>query len=110
MRNALVIGVDGNTEVLDLDSSEGSLKVLQGAVGGWIEAVGLNANLTLWVNEEGKLDGLPVNNVATKIFQSVFGAVDIIMGNVVLTGGADDEGDDEGLTEEQIQMFKFIAS
>jgi len=110
MRNALVIGTDSSVSFADLDAPEGSYKVLSNAVGGWIECVAISDDLTMWCNEEGKLDGLPVNDIATKIFQNRFGAVDVIMGNVVLTGGADDEGDDLGLTEEQVQLFTFVAS
>lgn len=108
MRNALVIGFDESLEVVDLDSTEGSLEVLQNAVDGWVEAVDINDTLTMWCNEEGKLDGLPFNGIATGLFQARFGKVDIIMGNAVLTGGVDDEGDTIGLTDEQVAKFKFM--
>lgn len=37
------------------------LEAFQTSVGGYIEAVGLDANATLVCNEEGKLIGLPAN-------------------------------------------------
>jgi hypothetical protein len=110
MRNALVIGVDNSLEVIDLDAPEGSLKVLQGAVGGWIEAVDISETLTLWCNEEGKLLGMPANPFATKLSSEAIQTSDWIAGNAVLTGGVDDEGDTLGLTEEQVETFKFIFS
>lgn len=110
MKNALVIGVDKNVEIVDLDAPEGSLKVLQKAVGGWIEAVDISDTLTMWCNEEGKLLGMPTNAFATKLSAEVIQTNDWIAGDVVLTGGVDDEGDTVGLTEEQLATFKFILS
>ena len=48
------------------------------------------------------------NSIATAIFQARFGMVDIIVGNAVLTGGVDDEGDTIGLTDEKVQQLKFM--
>ena len=42
-----------------------SLQELRTFVGGYIEAVRLNPDEWLIVNEEGKLEGLPVNTFAT---------------------------------------------
>jgi hypothetical protein len=108
MRNALVIGMDESLEVVDLDASEGSLKVLQNAVEGYVQAIDLKRDLTMWANEEGKLEGMMTNSIATAIFQTRFGMVDIIVGNAVLTGGTDDEGETIGLTDEQVTRLKFL--
>jgi hypothetical protein len=108
MKQALKVSVEGTTEVVDLDAPEGSLKVLQEAVGGWVEAVDLNDEVTLWCNEEGKLEGLPTHPSATRFFQAAFNTQDWIAGNIILTGGVDDEGDTLGLTDEQIQKYSFI--
>jgi hypothetical protein len=78
-------------------------KTLSDAVGGMIEAVSLPSGMTLWVNEEGKLNGLPVNRVATELLTREFGQkFDIIVGNAIITGGADDEGETLGLTNDQV--------
>jgi hypothetical protein len=102
MKKAFKLSVHGETQLVDLDAPEGSLKVLQDAVGGWVEAVDLSADLTMWCNEEGKLDGSILNVKATEQFREVFGAVDAIMGDVIFTGGVDDEGDTMGLTDDQV--------
>ena len=104
MTKALVITTAGAVEVIE----EISLKVLQGKVGGWVQAVDLKPNLTLWCNEEGKMNGLAVNYFATELWESVYGATDIIVGDVVLTGGADDEGETLGLTDNQIEALKAL--
>jgi len=108
MRKAVVIGFDESIEVLDLDAPEGSLKVLQDAVDGWVQVVDLAPKLSIWVNEESKLNGLPYNGKATAIFQERFGAVDIILGNAVLTGGTDEEGETIGLTDEQVARIQRL--
>jgi hypothetical protein len=78
-------------------------KTLSDAVGGMIEAVSLPSGMTLWVNEEGKLNGLPVNRVATELLTREFGQkFDTIVGNAIITGGADDEGETLGLTNDQV--------
>ena len=110
MRKAVVIGFDESIEVLDLDAPEGSLKVLQDAVDGWVQVVDLAPKLSIWVNEEGKMNGLPYNGIATAIYQDRFGAVDIIVGNAVLTGGTDHTGETIGLTDEQVARIQRLFS
>jgi hypothetical protein len=102
MAKALVVTTDGQFEVID----EISLKTLQAKVGGWVQAVDLTETLTLWANEEGKLVGLPVNGFATELWESRFGAgTDIIVGDIVLTGGTDDEGETLSLTDNQVEAL-----
>lgn len=108
MRKAVVIGFDESIEVIDLDAPQGSLKVLQDAVDGWVQVVDLSPTLSIWVNEEGKLEGLPYNGKATAIYQERFGKVDIIVGNAVLTGGTDDEGETIGLTDEMVSKVQRL--
>lgn len=99
---ALVLTTHNTVEIEQDNEEFVSYATLSRAVGGFIEAVNLPNGLTLWVNEEGKLDGLPVNEYATRLFVSAFGAVDVIVGNAIVTGGADDDGETLGLTDKQI--------
>jgi hypothetical protein len=100
---ALVLKTNNTIQVEEDTNEFVSYATLSRAVGGMIEAVTLPSGLTLWVNEEGKMDGLPVNDYATKLFTSAFGSgIDIIVGNAIITGGADDEGETLGLTDEQV--------
>jgi hypothetical protein len=105
MRKAVVMGTDESVTVVDLDGPDGTLKVLQTAVDGWVQVVDLTSTMSIWVNEEGKLNGLPYNKIATDIFQRRFGAVDVMVGNAVLTGGTDSDGETLGLTDEQVAMI-----
>jgi hypothetical protein len=108
MKTALRINTDFTTEILDLEDD--TLKKLQGAVGGWVQAIDLQENLTLWCNEEGKLIGLTPNVIGTHLWEKSFGMTDVIMGDVVFTGGTDDEGDNLGLPHAwQVQLEELAT-
>jgi hypothetical protein len=62
------------------------------AVGGWIEAVPTTGQVTIYCNEEGKLTGLPFNQIATAFVRPFID--DVIVGNVVFCGPPDEEGDE----------------
>jgi hypothetical protein len=67
-----------------------SLETLQGLVGGFIELVRLNGhNCDAFINEEGKLDGLPPNHVASYLYK---GWPDYIVGPMVIVCGAARKG------------------
>ncbi len=85
---------------------------LNTAVAGWIQAVPLDDNLegiTLWVNEEGKLNNLPYNPLATILWEMSYGFTDVICGTAVLTGGTDDEGETLPLTDEQVAKILAVV-
>lgn len=79
---------------------EPTLEALQQAVGGYIEAVELNG-ATMFCNEDGKLSGLPLNEAATFIARrsGAIRTLDAIVGNAVLTGEPDSNGDITDLDE-----------
>lgn len=100
-RAAIVVKTDLTAEVIDL--GEASLGVLQKAVDGLIQPVDLADNLTMWVNEEGLLrSDLNPNLLASALYAEVYGANTPIMGDVVFTGGSDDEGNTLGLTQPEV--------
>lgn len=104
MKSAIIIKTTGETEIVDIANDE--LATLQKAVGGYIEAVTLNDNLTMWLNEEGKMEGLPHNPLAQHFFDLRFGTgVDYIVGNAVFTGGADENGETLGLENDTISRL-----
>jgi len=81
-------------------------------VHGYIEAVYLDGAVA-YVNEEGKLDGLPKNQAATDMahaHNAIYGD-DWIAGNMLITGECDDEGEMMSLTTEWINAnLKEIAN
>ena len=103
MRTALVIPTAADPYKIDL--SEGSLEKLQSAVGGYIQMVEIGP-YSMYLNEEGKMIGLPVNRLATALWESEYGAgTDIIVGNAVFCGPPDDEGEDTSLSIDQFYEF-----
>lgn len=65
------IKADGSepVKVFPKDGKAFSLEELQSYVGGMIEIVRLPSGMTMAMNEEGKLIGLPENIVATNIWK-----------------------------------------
>lgn len=73
-----------------------TLQELQTAVGGYIEFVALGEEYLLVINEEGKLHGLPRNDVATGLCrqgEDIF-AGDWIAGAALVCRNGDVDGED----------------
>ena len=116
-KQVIVIKADSETDTVSVEqmpsTSPDEYNFLNTAVAGWIQAVPLAEDLegiTLWVNEEGKMNGLPYNQLATYLWEMSYGFTDVIVGNAVLTGGTDDEGETLPLTDEQVsKLVKLLT-
>ena len=99
MTKALLISVDGSVKRILVNG----LKDLQAHVGGYIEGIYLNGGGNLaYVNEEGKLRGLPVNKRASMFIHDKGARVqthDFIVGNMVIVGAPDENGEDTDVSE-----------
>lgn len=102
-----IINTDGTGGVVDFERG-GSYEVLSGAVGGYIECVSVKDDLDMWVNEEGKLIGLPLNPIGTRVWREVYGPTDVIAGDIIFTGGVDDEGETLGLSDIHIARLDEV--
>ena len=103
---AITLTAEGEAKELQLPDGESQLKQLQEAVGGLVQAVDFTPDLTLWCNEEGKLVGLPINPMATFLWEKYFGLTDFICGDVIFTGGTGEEGETLGLNEETAKELR----
>lgn len=84
---------------------EPGLKPLQKAVGGYIEALPIDSGLaSAYINEEGKLEDLPVYVIWCSAAGEV---IDGICGPVVLLGPVNDEGENTELTDEALAYLKL---
>jgi hypothetical protein len=101
MEKVISIRTDNTVEIKKVESIE--YETLSTAVNGMIELVSINEDIDMWLNEEGKYIGLEPNIIATIIWNKVFPNFDIVMGDVIITGGSDDEGNTIGLSDESIQ-------
>jgi|LakMenE01Jun11ns_1017448.scaffolds.fasta_scaffold9388050_2 hypothetical protein len=108
MKKALRVNTDFTTEVLIIEPD--GYTPLRDAVGGLIQAVDLSPNMTMWCNEEGKLMGLTPSIIGTYMWEKTFGMTDIIVGNVVFTGGTDEDGETLGLEPKQLYKLKSLAA
>ena len=113
---ALVVPVEGPITEIELDPDASNLKTLQAAVGGYIEAVAIPSFIscddqaTAYVNEEGKLLGLPVNRRATDFFVPAVGLFwgDYIAGPLVLAGFDPETGEYTALPKTIIHRIRLI--
>ena len=86
---ALIIRADGTQALIEGKGKNGSLSLqqLQGAVGGYIEFVPCDPEVTggydhFYCNEEGKLKRLPINPTACHM-STLTGGDDYIVGDVI---------------------------
>ena len=60
----------------------------------------------MWVNEEGKLSDDPIQNpTGTALWVDNYGETDVIIGNIIFTGGTDANGHTLGLSDEQLNSL-----
>jgi hypothetical protein len=93
-----------------------SLAEFQGLVGGYIEALDLTDEVSSYINEEGKLEGLPRNDAADQLVRKALarsgrGLIpgDYVAGPLVLTGQPDDEGETTGVPESVIALLQEVG-
>lgn len=99
----LYIKQDGSVSEEEIPNT---LEALQAKVGGYIEVVKITKRLRLIINEEGKLRELPLNRKATKLYQTAWGKIDVIVGNAVVAA-IDPGGEDfESLAPDDIRTAK----
>ena len=87
------------------------LDTLQDAVGGWIECWWLGEagfpDLDMFINEEGKLNGLSFNVVATRL-SGIFARGDCIVGDAVVCRHGD--ANSIGLTDkDELELRRRLA-
>ena len=70
------------TKVLPNNKTDFSLDELQNYVGGLIETVRTKDNKIMVINEEGKINELPINYKATEMYK--YNLFDFIVGDVLI--------------------------
>ena len=76
-----------NGEVIEVspkNNRDFTLEELQSFVEGDIEIINLTTDKILIVNEEGKINKLPFNELATELWKKYYGRTDYIVGNTLL--------------------------
>ena len=104
MSKVVVVKVDGTVQDCNLES----LQQIQSAVGGWIELIRVGKLGSGFVNEEGKLKGLPINVLATLIWHKARPTTkgDFLVGDVVFCGDEDQKGNTQDIKNEFVSFIK----
>lgn len=80
---------------------------MQKVVGGWLEAIFIREKgyrrITIWLNEHGKLNGLPPNFAIVRKGDGRL--LDVVMGDVLISA-SDKDGDVVGLTDEELNFIR----
>ena len=92
---AVLIAVDGSTSLVEPQS----LEDLQALVGGLIQRLPHSPEVAAYINDEGKLEELPVNHMATFAFAQVLQRGDYVAGPCVLVGIDQVTGEDADAPE-----------
>lgn len=91
---AIYIPVSGPLRVEELPGEDGNvLSALQRRVGGFVEAVMVEPDTTLWMNEDGKAEQLSVNVRSHALVAHLLRPGDFVVGDCVLTGTDLDDGE-----------------
>jgi len=98
-----------STEIVDVpEDPMGALTYLKDLVGGWIESIPMPMNCHAFINEEGKLIGLPINPLATTLYNLAVHGSDMVAGNAVVFGPPNEDGDETPVTDEFLTFVKEI--
>lgn len=110
----LLVAYDGTSTVTPLtaDADGSTLYAMYGALGvNFVDVVSVSPALDCWIDDEGRLNGSPVNLVASAMVMTLSGR-DIgapLCGPVLFTGAPDRSGDVTGLAEEVIGDLTGLA-
>lgn len=110
MAKYLKISTTGEMTTLDLGDKFADLAELYKATGcDMIQMIEVDG-VTMWLDEEGKLTGKPANKIATQMFWNTYGPYsDVIVGDVLITGDEDEQGNLLGFTDEELETIKHLA-
>lgn len=96
--------------IIDIDSSD--TEKTREYIGGWLEQVPSGPNITIFCDEEGKLKQSPPNNLATVFWRNTSRSAvpfpDILVGNVLVFGPVDDEGNLTSIENVKLDYIDYL--
>lgn len=104
---AIIAKTSGEVVEVDYERAD-EYNLLSGTVGGYIESVQVMPSVTMWVNENGIGEELPLNYLGSLAYFIAFNAQTPIVGDVIFTGGIDDEGETLELTDEGLEWLTKV--
>ncbi len=108
--NAIHVPADDDEEAQLVTIEQGDITVIQRFVGGWFGVVsaGDESPTSFWHHDDGKILGLPVNRRATLLLCALdhrWVGHDVLVGDILLTGDPDDEGDTQSVSQELVDLI-----
>lgn len=97
-------------DVKFIDGDFNRLSELQEIVGGMIEMLPFSppaSGAHCYINEEGKLIGLPLNELATLLMRDIISYDDFIVGPMVVLG-SDDFGGEDDVPNDAVQYIQQV--
>jgi hypothetical protein len=93
MGSLVVLKANGQRQIIEQDTYP-TLEQLQALVGGYIELVCVDydgSERDMYINENGKIDGLLSNIAATALYQDKWPTHDYIVGDAVIVFGLQEQ-------------------
>jgi len=108
------ITITSNNIVTEIET-DGGYEFIRDFIGGWIEGGSIynegEVIGTMYMDEEGKLMNLPLNEIATAVYNNNRSYYDNILGDVIIFGNCDNNGYDTGVTDELADLvYKIIEN
>lgn len=100
MKRYITFPVNGKPSILAIEDGEDELAALQGAVGGMIAPVDLPNGYTVYVDDEGILEGKNINPLISTLAQRP------LFGDAVMVGELDEEGNTASVSDEWLDLIR----
>ncbi|MER6234441.1 DUF3846 domain-containing protein [Streptomyces sp. NPDC001616] len=109
--HALLLRTDGSFELIDWPT-DSQLNTLYQAIDCQnIDAVDISDRLTMWLDDEGLINGARLNRGATLLYAAHRPPHQHYYGHAVITGGTDRHGNTLPLTQDQlVELIEFHLS
>ena len=106
----LTCNTDNDIDVIEVEEGRTG-NAIRDAVDGLYDCIHIpSLGVDMWINDEGKLEDLPINAMGTALWISQYGMTDMIVGNIVVTGGVDEEGNTLGIDVNKIIEVLELAN
>jgi hypothetical protein len=106
MSKAIIVKADNLIEdpiqIVDFNEDE-SFSTIKKVIKNRFDCISLpSLGVDMWIDDEGKLLDLEINPFATALWINEYGMNDIVVGDVIITGGPDSSGHTKGMDDKKI--------
>lgn len=108
---AIKVDTDNKIEIVEFDPTKSYETIKEAVGGGLFDCVPISSlGVDMWIDDEGKLVDEPVwNAFATSLWVKEYGMTDAIAGDVIITGGTDEDGNTLGISKDKaIELLMVV--